>query len=325
MKKLINLISNNEPNDCVIKWRLTRLCNLSCPYCVQGQKEVATKEQIEEEQKILIKAAEDINDLIERSKFNKVKLEFVGGEVSIFELEKILSSLTSGKLARIQLTSNFYKDADYYVNFAKAAQKKGLEFTLTASWHQYSQTLETYISKAEKVAPLCTIFCCESVSTVGNQEGIKKFIASCEGHNFDYMIDADNNRKLANIRANHELIIKSKKRQKNPRYTALFEDIDTKELFTQNYTSRSELINDNEIVELYINKFLKTIGFYCTVDTNYVYIEKGMAAGRTLDNDSCTGRMPIKDFNFLPPKKCIHTYCSMCGNMNLYENLPKEY
>lgn len=123
MKEIVR-IENLEKDTLNIVWRITQMCNLHCSYCIQQntREEIDTK-KIKEDEEELCRTAIKLNYLIENSSFQKVVIRMIGGEVSLFNVEKILKCITSKKLIRVAFTTNFTQSSEYYlhlVNYLKA-------------------------------------------------------------------------------------------------------------------------------------------------------------------------------------------------------------
>ena len=78
--KSIKEINRLVDADFAIRWQITYMCNLSCPYCIQFKKRVDfDRELLFIEQKKNEFTARKINSLIEQSKFKNVHFSIVGG------------------------------------------------------------------------------------------------------------------------------------------------------------------------------------------------------------------------------------------------------
>ena len=320
MKHLVSLVSSYEKDLFVIKWRITRLCNLHCSYCVQVKNRTQfSQAAVQKETETLLKAAPDISAMMDRLSMKKVKLEFVGGEMSLFDLKKILSLITSKKLKRVQLTTNFTRNEEYYISLAHYLRQRNIELTITCSFHYEFMSMDTYFSKALAVKSSCTIFACEMVSNEDNQVLCKEFRKRCEELKLDYSIDEDIRMEKAGLRKEGKLLGCGQHIKKNPRYIAVFSE-EGKEYETV-YKTRNDFVTDGSFFENFRNKIIKTNGFICTQSWDYVYIEVDNAIGRTKTSKDCCNRMKIADFVQIPPCECIKNGCTLCGQMSL---LPKK-
>ncbi|MBQ3471642.1 MAG: radical SAM protein [Clostridia bacterium] len=305
-------------HDFTIKWRMTRDCNLHCSYCAQRHKDTLPAD-ISAQESVLVRTAERISSLIERSGKKSVKLELVGGEVTLFNLEEILSRITSPALKRVQVTSNFMRGADYYAALGDYLSSRGVEFSLTASFHSEGQGLDDYIYKAERVKGHTTWFTCQMVSSVGNQPLVMQFKEMCDAKKLAYHIDADIRSERYMQRKDMRLYTAASRVTGKPRYIATLKDADGN-LFEREYQTRNSFITDGTVYENSLFKAIRTKGYVCTVGWDYVYIEFDRVASRTAENADCTQRMVIEDFVPVPPAPCLFGSCTLCGQMSL---LPK--
>lgn len=313
------IISIKDIDDCdfIIKWRLTDMCNAHCSYCLrydQKRTRQIDKEEVEKVNKRMCEVAQQINRLLSNQDFKNVKIDLIGGEVSILNLHSILSNLEPGKIKRINITTNFLRDANYYIDLANLLHSKNIRISMTASFHYEFQDFNKYFEKINKVRNYIDIFDCEMVSTATNQDLVKKFINTCKEIKMDYKVEGDLRFKKLPDRQ-HGLIIDSSKKQKPPRYLVRYSDRTEKY-----YISRNELLidpNNN------LNRWqlaIYTHGMYCTQSYNYFYIEYDKAVGRTENSDDCKTRIPIEDFKIFKPKICPNNACTLCGHMSLYRN-----
>ena len=315
MKSIIRL-EDLDPAEFIIKWRMTEMCNIKCSYClhsVYSDGRGINKASLDEQEKRLCAVADKLNALIDGTSFNNVKIDILGGEVTLFDLEKILSYFHTDKLKRINITTNLMRDKAYYISLARFCTEHGLSLTLTASFHYEFQDIDTYFNKVVAIKDLIDIFACEMVSVEHNQELCSDFKQRCELLKVDYMIEADlrPSSKSARIKG---LIAGSKKPKKGMRYKATFTD-GTEGL----YQTRNQFLIDATVAENSDLKFMRTEGYFCTNTSDFFYLDFDMAVGRTEKNDSCTNRMPIEDFKVLKPRRCPHTRCTLCGHMSLWK------
>lgn len=117
-EEILNLIKQNKsvdfelvrrPEDTMsIWWSISRACNFRCPYCCQTEK-TAKKVDVD-------KVSKHLRSLMEKSKYNKFQISLLGGEPVLFDLETIITNLSSDKWdLRVDILTNFsLKDADYY-------------------------------------------------------------------------------------------------------------------------------------------------------------------------------------------------------------------
>lgn len=292
----------DEDNVFIIKWRLCFFCNYTCPNCIQGVQECLDKSTIIETENTLYSAAEalDTHILAKLPSDLKVKIELVGGEVSLLDLIKVLNCIRDKKLWRIQLTTNFSRHHQYYIDLADYLKSRNIELSLAASYHETQTSLDTFLLKAQQVKKHCTLFSVEMVSTESNQELVEEFKALCEVKNLKYSIDGDKTEagKDINVSSN-----------KQPRYTVKFEDGSI-----VNFTTKSMLIRDKRFIQ-HRNMYIRTNGYYCSYGYHYIYVEVDKVFGPL-----CTDRKNIEEFKLKTAlTKCPYTHCSLCGRMSLYK------
>lgn len=312
--KEIESLKDLYPADFIIKWRLTKMCNARCSYCAQWRSndiKGITEEKLKEAEKTLSIAGEKISRMLERINAQNVQLDLIGGEVTIFNLPKILESVHSDKIKKIHITTNFLRDSEYYKKLAEYVKSRNIKISLCASFHYEMQSFEKYFEKVLEVKDLFFLFTCEMVSNENNQELCRKFVEKCERENLSFMIDADTNIKKSDLRENKVFVAKSE--NKPPRYLLTFTD------GTQRYyNSRSEFMMSDDIKNIALKKIMITEGFMCTHSTKFVYIEYDKAVGRTDNSDTCINRMDIDDFKQIEPRPCPVHGCTLCGHMDLW-------
>ena len=314
MKSLVRL-EDLDPFDFILKWRITSMCNLKCSYCLRTHNlEDYNADKIEADTKQLCEISKKLSDVFDKSDKNNVKIDLIGGEVSLFDLERIFSHLTSDKIKRINITTNFKKDSDYYNSLAKYLKDRNIELSLTCSYHDEFWSIDSYFDKVIQVKDNVVIFCCELVSTKNNQDLCYEFKKRCLDLDVDYMIEADLSKEALLLRRQNLLFVESRKIKKNPRYKATFSDGTF-----QIYSSRNEFLTDNQISENVQQRALRTRGFYCTNTSNYAYLDFDTFRCRTDYSEKCINLVSIDDFKILEPKLCTSGVCSLCGHQSLWK------
>ncbi len=311
--KSIKELKDLDPADCIIKWRLTEMCNINCSYCIRGWRtdRSVDKEKLTIQEDRLCDVMEHISNLLNNTNFHNVKIDLIGGEVTIFNLQRILSHIRTDKITKIQVTTNMMRDIDYYIRLADLLQSKNINLSITASFHYEFQSIDKYFEKVIALKDKVSILTCEMVSNIKNQNLCKQFSEKCKLENLYYMIEADLREKSFNDRKNG-LFIDSNKPFNNSRYEVTFTDGTKKK-----YKTRNMLLTDESVEENYKLKYIRTSGYLCTNSTNFFYLDFDIVHGRTEKSDSCSNCMPIEDFKFLPPKRCPVDYCTLCGHMSL--------
>lgn len=313
--KSIKAIKDLDDADCVIKWRITDLCNIRCSYCLRKYKQtrIATDELIKEQTEKLCLVIEQISKMLEKTEFKNVKIDLIGGEVSLFDLKRVFNHVKSDKIKKINITTNFIKSAEYYADFCNFFAKIGVKISVTASFHYEFQTLENYLKKIEAVRNKFDILKCEMVSTSNNQELCKTFIKECEGRELDYMVEADLSDSKLDARKNGLITACRKKNVKN-RYLVEFTDGSKKE-----YSTRNQLLTDTEIKENFAQKAINTYGLFCTNGFDYIYIDFDTVISRTKENNNCTTKTPVAEYEFTEPKECKQNICTLCGHCSVWK------
>lgn len=316
MFDVIELNNITDEDLFVIKWRITHSCNLSCSYCAH-EKFRETYNENGYIQNKLEETAKDVSKLIDGIFQNKVKIDLIGGEPTLYDIIAILKNISSSKLYRIQITTNFTRPISYYKELAEYLNSRNIELSLTASFHYQFMNMDRYFEKVNQLKDLCTIFCCEIVSTFENQDLIKEFEKRCKDSDIDYLIDADTRRKASGYR--HLLYSSNRRKNKQPRYKCLIKD-EKGNIFSQTYLTRNDFFHDENIRQILNSRLFYSKGYYCSVGWNYIYIEVDKIACRTKENPLCFNRISISDYEQTKPTKCKIEKCTLCGNMNLSVN-----
>lgn len=309
----IKSITDLDNSDFIIKWRMTEMCNADCSYCIRKSRQRGIDPaRLAEQNKRLSEVSGEISRMLDGTRFNSVKIDLIGGEVSILDLEGILSRLSCGKIKRINMTTNLLRDVSYYKGLCSVINSIGAKATAVASFHYEFQDFDRYFAKIEELRDSFAILACEMVSNEGNQELVRRFISKCSELGIDYMAEADL-RNTAEDARERGLLTGSSKKVKHDRYKVCYMDGTER-----NYTARNQLLIDAENEENRWRKAIHTKDFICTNSANFVYIDFDTAVGRTDSSDSCTNRMPIEDFHIIEPRPCPHENCTLCGHMSLW-------
>ena len=295
----------------VIKWRLTDVCNYRCSYCIRHSwsKKPQDLKYLQEDIKLINETAPEVARIINEMP-GKVKLDLIGGEVSLLDLTSILTTLfkiCGNKLFRINITTNMSNSAEYYTNLCNLVASYGAELGVTCSFHSEFTTLDKFISKIKQIKhPTAQKeIRAELVSHLYNQELVRQFIDICEKEGITYFVERD---LSADPEIKSQLLIGSSKK-KLDRYKVI-SDTNEEKL----YKTRNEVISGN--LSDY-GHYLELNGLYCTRDYDYVYIEKDEHIGRIGDSD-CKQRENIFYFHPLTePKLCIKPGCTLCGHMSV--------
>ena len=190
--KSIKEINRLVNADFTIRWQITYMCNLSCPYCIQFKKRVDfDRELLFIEQQKNEFTAKKINSLIEQSKFKNVHFSIVGGEASLFDIQRIMENIPTRKIKTFHFISNMTAPVEFYINLSNYLKNRGCKFELLCSYHEQTD-LESFFKKAKEVKQTGAIVRCEKVSLGNeNKEECKLFIERCSSENLLYKIDGD--------------------------------------------------------------------------------------------------------------------------------------
>lgn len=287
---------------CVIKWRLTDICNYHCSYCIRRPLVIEDTEpnintdfnKCMKALPYVIKIANDLNRINQKP----VKIDLIGGEISIFpQLNKLLTELFNCEVVkRVNITTNLFRDVDYYLKLHEIAAKQDKILSITASFHPEYVTLDTFVSKACLLQKtLGNAFKCETVITNINTQ-VDDFIYACENIiKCNYMCEED----LLDISKRGQSV---KNIKSSNRYRVIKDD-GTEEL----YTTRNQVIKTYGEDGIAIN----TTGLRCTRDMDYVYIEQDFAI-------PCHDKMPIEDYTVSTTmRQCTAGRCTLCGHMSI--------
>ena len=306
MKEIIK-IENLGGGELNVVWHITKMCNLHCSYCIQQntRQEINTK-KIKDEEEELCRTAIKLNHLIEKSSFKKVAIRMVGGEVSLFNVEKILKCIMSKRLIRVAFTTNFTQSSEYYSHLANYLKSRDVICWITASYHYESARFTEYFKKIEKLKDIVKITC-EMVNTEVNNFYVKAFVNRCKQLKIDYTVDMDKREKTnrATMSANENFEESSRK--------VYFSDGSV-----QNIRFINKLFTDKDVVNIENKRYLKCNNFICSNSYDYLVVKFNKIQGRTLENLDCKQFIKFEDFKWLPPSKCVNENCSLCGQMSVW-------
>lgn len=303
----------------IIKWRLFTQCNFHCSYCIAattGNRTDYDPKELVDKEESLCKAARDLSTVLDTvyTDIDRVQLELIGGEVTLINLKNILNNIKTNKLWRVQITTNFSRTVDYYIDLADYLASRDIEFSLSCSWHYAYMSLSDYIAKLAQVKPYCRILLAEMVSTSTSQNHIPEFTASCKKLGIPFKVDIDSRSKKGYVnRSNLKCTVD--RNTGKPRYIAKLKDMDTGEIEIRPIAGRADLANQLDI-EQFVDRYWAYVGGYlCSVSLNYLYINETIA--RPNCRKSCEISELTRDKE---PITCFSTRCSLCGRMSLYLN-----
>lgn len=312
--KQITAILNKETLF-TIKWRITDWCNYRCSYCLR----MHTVQDVKPNEEELCSIAKDINTYMIPQIRTGIKMNLIGGELSFLDLPKILDNITSDKLKRVHLTTNFSNKLDYYINLYQYLKNRGTDLSMNVSYHHEYNDTEVFVKKVAELKKTCNLYALkiEYVISKETADGIDLFKSLCEKYDLDYLLEVD---KTETAEFKQKYVQDSKVTLK--RYTIKFDDGSE-----DNTMTRNQLINvhNNQFVDKVIirNKeqrnLFKSEGFVCTAGYTYAYIKYNKVA----INSSCiSGKeyKPIKDFIVRTrPEPCHQGYCNLCGDISLWK------
>ena len=288
----------NLDSRCVIKWRLTDICNYHCSYCIRKPLSDTSAENYDR-----IETAKRVAELAEQLTKNtgkKCKVDLIGGEIIVLpDLFDIITELSQhASVDRINITTNFSRKAEYFEELRQHCVDP-VSMSMTASYHpNYCKlTLQDWINKAVRVSKVMDYFKCETVQ-LKDSTHIDEFIKLCQENNLHYMVEGD----LLDESLNG---VKYSSKKTHPRYDVTFADGTVKGFGTRNSFLKEYGENGMSV---------KTDGFLCTRDFDYVYIEKDEVF-------TCVSKYNIHDFKLAEkPHPCYRGkdgICTLCGNISL--------
>jgi len=295
----------------VVKWRLTDACNYRCSYCLrsctsQQSQDISLAQQ---DYKIALESAPDIARIINEMP-GKVKLDLIGGEVSLFDLHTILDiifKITGNKLFRVNITTNMSGSVEYYNDLCNLVYSYGSQLGITCSFHSEFISLENFMSKFKNIkSPTHQQgIRAELVSTKDNQELVNKFIEICEAEGFNYFVERD----LTAAPEEKETLRVASSKKKTNRYKVITHIGDEMLFATRNEVISGELAD--------YKGYLNFLGYYCSRDYDFVYIEKNYQIGRQGEGN-CKNRQLVSNYHPLKePKICQHHGCTLCGHISV--------
>ena len=174
-----------------ITFQPTTWCNFSCSYCIQGQ----NKDKMPSESELIEKAKtfrQVLNkvDSIHPKKYEKIT--FLGGEISFFDMGKILNELISDKTVSVCLTSNMSAAEEKYIKLAEFLTTKSIITSFVFSFHEDHNSVDAFLEKAFSLKKyfdlhpeLKAVLRTQITITENNQETCKKFFEKARVNNID--------------------------------------------------------------------------------------------------------------------------------------------
>lgn len=131
----------------VLKWQPLTSCNYNCSYCCQKNKTSLNVKNIINNSKLI---KEKIANKID----NKILLSISGGEISIIPIKLLLSileTLYNQNIKVVNITTNFFKEVDYYNTIYEWCKNHNILFFLDCSFHEEFISEEVFFNKIKKL------------------------------------------------------------------------------------------------------------------------------------------------------------------------------
>ncbi len=155
---ILKIENKANPSDLfLIRWNITKLCNYSCDFCIQGNKEKhiqdAKNEKLEIREKICNNIIKFIEDKL-NSKYKRLSIFLIGGEITILKdfpeiLKKLVNCNFEGKL-KIHITTNLSTSDEllkYMVDLFNQKYKYERVLEISASYYKNYVTEEEFMRK----------------------------------------------------------------------------------------------------------------------------------------------------------------------------------
>jgi len=328
-----------------IKWRLLETCNYKCSYCIRNvRNDRRNEEHLSTEEYCEI--AKDIALFVNKiNNFDKIKIELIGGEPSLLDLNSILISLfnNTDRVKAIHMTTNFFNTFDYYKDLYELTENNNCKFSITASFHEEYENINNYFDKIllvrDFIKNMSGNINCEIVHRENNDNIVREFKEMCISNNLEYKIEEDlingkdYNTRTSNMiksekyyyydKENNKLYWSKEKKDGykicNGRYLIIYDDGETESVNTRNELFAIQ--NTNALTGTRGLLIDKT--YYCTAGYNFIDLVKDKVV-------FCRYRekIDIKDFNPINLENTLCTICStgnngictFCGSLSLSNN-----
>ena len=308
MSAVINLNGNNykvlqlnKPSKYfTINWKMTLWCNYKCSYCFQKREKQTDIESI-------YKTSVKINRLIDILDEN-VCLQLVGGEVTYYDLEYIFNNyLTSSKIKKVTIITNFSRDVNYFNRLANLFKKRDIVINIVISCHlEYIKDFNTFYEKIKNLDNYIKLSHISIVVTNENYLTINKLFSTLNKENYSYFfskLQLVKNQKGITEEVNHiysklvDTYVKDKK-QWHLVFTDNTEmDFNRSELLKYNLNFRDYICYSNVRIDVDGKVRCGTCGL-----NRYKYMQ--------LDSFIKLSKFEISKFL---KNKCIRDSCPLCG------------
>lgn len=156
-KDIIRVENLNRGNKFIIRWQLTYLCNYSCDFCIQGNKNMHIAKSKNENMKTRTKICDNLVKFIEKDlnkKYSTIEIYLIGGEVIVLKdflqiVKKIVNANFDGKIS-IVLTTNLSLSKEKLgelIDIFTVQKKHVREIHINASYYKEFTSEEEFISK----------------------------------------------------------------------------------------------------------------------------------------------------------------------------------
>lgn len=325
MKSIKTII--NKDKLFVVKWRLTEWCNYSCSYCLRMNKDKPHKGEREgmvhrdrfADENMAIACAPEINRIINEVAV-PTKINLIGGEVTFFDLKKIISLIDSKYLKRVNITTNFSNSLEYYVDFAKYLHSRGVSLSISISFHDEYTDIEKFAKKvydfkeATKDLDVYNLKI-EFVIAKSNVHLVDAVKEQCSKYDIDYLMEID---KTSDLDFKNKMQPYNTAQLKASRYHIYFDNGEKSEDYTRNHLITHKIC-EHQFEKTHFLTKIDDKDFYCTSGISYIYINKTIV----FENSSCVKKGTfIRDYH-IPPieerklRKCTSNGCNLCGGISL--------
>lgn len=282
-----------------ISWSLTRWCNYSCPYCVQGRNRDTKKYLLDDEEKVC-GITRSINSMLDKIGRDTVIAAY-GGEIGFYNLANIFSNFTSKYIKKITVLTNLSNEADYWISLKSFLEKKGIELRILASIHTSQCNVDDFIRKAELLKDFLKV---KAVVSHDNYDEVKRIFETLwrKGVRTQFAKERDSNNQCA------YLTEEESKSLTCDTYSNIMFNVTLKDGSKQGYCSFQDFIGDIDI------RGFKSNGFYCNGGINGVKIDENGDIKRTSCVKGYDGGIicNVKDFIELPTDMFICKYPKFC-------------
>jgi len=177
-----------------ITFEITRYCNFNCSYCSQSKNKELIKPDLNE-LKLRIDNLIWYLDMYQNDR--EVQLSLLGGELMIFDIDKILDYLLPkiSNLTKVTITSNFSANVVKYISIVNKLTNK-YKVLIILSYHDEYFSPEKFMAKFMKIpSSLRHHFKIEAVINEDIYHKVYKLSQICKLTNVTYTIDLDRSKE----------------------------------------------------------------------------------------------------------------------------------